>query len=127
LHCEGIAQLFKSYIEEKKDDINRFELSRRIKVVFEQAVENEDKFIDLAFEMGPVEGLSAFEMKQYIRYIANIRLVQLGEEPLYEITKNPLPWLSTMLNGVEFGNFFETRVTDYSKAATLGDWDDAYD
>jgi hypothetical protein len=28
---------------------------------------------------------------------------------------------------VEFGNFFETRVTDYSKAATLGDWDDAYD
>lgn len=127
LHCEGIAQLFKTYVEEKHEEINRFELSRRIKVVFEQAVENEDKFIDLAFEMGPVEGLTPFEMKQYIRYIADIRLKQLGEEPIYNITKNPLPWLATMLNGVEFGNFFETRVTEYSKAATEGEWEDAYD
>jgi ribonucleoside-diphosphate reductase beta chain len=127
LHCEGIAKLFQTYVEEKKEEINRFELSRRIKVVFEQAVDNEDKFIDLAFEMGPVEGLEAFEMKQYIRYIADIRLKQLGEEPLYNIAKNPLPWLATMLNGVEFGNFFETRVTEYSKAATEGDWENAYD
>jgi ribonucleoside-diphosphate reductase beta chain len=126
LHCEGIAKLFQTYVEEKKDEINRFELSRRIRAVFEQAVANEDKFIDLAFEMGPVEGLTAFEMKQYVRYIADIRLRQLGEEPIYNITKNPLPWLATMLNGVEFGNFFETRATEYSKGATEGDWEDAY-
>jgi ribonucleoside-diphosphate reductase beta chain len=127
MHCEGIAKLFHTYVEEKKDEINRFELSRRIRVVFEQAVLNEEKFIDLVFEMGPVEGLSAFEMKQYIRYIADMRLQQLGEAPIYNITKNPLPWLVSMLNGVEFGNFFETRVTEYSKGATTGDWDDAYD
>lgn len=127
LHCEGIAKLFHVYCEENKDSINKFELSRRIKVVFEQAVENEDKFIDLVFEMGPVEGLTPFEMKQYIRYIADIRLKQLDQEPIYNIGKNPLPWLNTMLNGVEFGNFFETRVTEYSKAATAGSWDDAYE
>jgi ribonucleoside-diphosphate reductase beta chain len=127
LHCEGIAKLFQTYVEEKKEDINRFELSRRIKIVFEQAVENEDKFINLAFEMGPVEGLTPEQMKEYIRYIADIRLQQLGEEPIYNISRNPLPWLATMLNGVEFGNFFETRVTEYSKAATDGDWNEAYD
>lgn len=127
LHCEGIAQMYKQYLVEKKDEINQFELERRVKVVFEQAVENEDHFIDLVFEMGPVEGLTPFEMKQYIRYIADMRLQQLGHEPIYNIPKNPLPWLSTMLNGVEFGNFFETRVTEYTKASTEGNWDEAYD
>lgn len=127
LHCEGIAQMYKQYLVEKKDEINQFELERRVKVVFEQAVENEDHFIDLVFEMGPVEGLTPFEMKQYIRYIADMRLGQLGHEPIYNIPKNPLPWLSTMLNGVEFGNFFETRVTEYTKGATEGNWDEAYD
>lgn len=98
-----------------------------IKEVFEQAVANEDKFIDLAFNMGPVEGLTPEEMKRYIRYIADLRLKQLEQAPIYNITKNPLPWLNTMLNGVEFGNFFETRVTEYSKAATEGTWDEAYE
>lgn len=127
LHCEGISKLFHAYVAENHDKIDRQELSRRIRAVFTQAVANEDAFIDLAFEMGPVEGLSAFELKQYIRYIADIRLDQLGEAPMYNIPKMPLPWLTGMLNGHEFGNFFESRVTEYSKAATEGDWDDAYD
>jgi ribonucleoside-diphosphate reductase beta chain len=127
MHCEGIAKLFHAYVAENHDTIDRHELSKRIRTVFEQAVANEDAFIDLAFEMGPIEGLNAFEMKQYIRYIADIRLDQLGEAPLYNIEKNPLSWLVSMLNTPEFGNFFETRVTEYSKAATEGDWDEAYD
>jgi len=127
LHCEGIAALFHTYLAEHPE-IDRKALEKRIYKVFQQAVANEDKFIDLAFEMGPVEGLSAEEVKKYIRFVANIRLAQLGYKPLFEVTKNPLPWLTNMLNGAEYGNFFESRVTDYSKAQTEGEWDeDAYD
>jgi ribonucleoside-diphosphate reductase beta chain len=38
-----------------------------------------------------------------------------------------LPWLAPLLNGVEHANFFEQRATEYSKAATRGDWGDVWD
>jgi ribonucleoside-diphosphate reductase beta chain len=65
-------------------------------------------------------------VKLYIRYIADRRLVQLGLEPLYRIAKNPLPWMDEILNGVEHTNFFENRVTEYTKAATTGSWEEAF-
>ena len=89
-------------------------------------VEHEDAFIDLAFEMGPMKGLTAQEVKDYIRFIGNRRLVQLGLEPIYDVEKNPLTWLDTMLNAVEHMNFFEGRATEYSKASTQGTWVEAF-
>jgi ribonucleoside-diphosphate reductase beta chain len=68
--------------------------------------------------MGPVPGMTAKEIKKYIRYIADWRLGQLGFQPIYMIDEHPLPWLAPLLNGVEHANFFETRATEYSKAAT---------
>ena len=59
-------------------------------------------------------------MKQYIRYIADRRLIQLGLDPLYHVERNPLPWLDDMLNAVEHTNFFENRATEYSRASTIG-------
>jgi ribonucleoside-diphosphate reductase beta chain len=43
------------------------------------------------------------------------------------VEKNPLPWLDEILNGVEHANFFENRATEYSRAATRGTWDEAFD
>ena len=40
------------------------------------------------------------------------------------VDEHPLPWLAPLLNGVEHANFFETRATEYSKAATRGDWNE---
>jgi ribonucleoside-diphosphate reductase beta chain len=65
-------------------------------------------------------------VKEYIRYIADRRLVQLGLEPLFNVERNPLPWLDEMLNAVEHANFFENRSTEYSKAATVGSWEEAF-
>ena len=72
------------------------------------------------------ESLTPNEVKNYIRFIADRRLGQLGLQPMYQIEKNPLPWLDEILNGVEHTNFFENRVTEYAKAATQGNWDDAF-
>ena len=59
-----------------------------------------------------MEGLTAQEVKTYIRYIADRRLTQLGLNQLYHVAKNPLPWLDEMLNAVEHTNFFENRIIE---------------
>jgi ribonucleoside-diphosphate reductase beta chain len=82
----------------------------------------EDAFIDLAFGMGPVQGMTADDIKAYIRYIADWRLGQLGLPKIYGVSEHPIPWLTAILNGVEHANFFEARATEYSKAATKGEW-----
>jgi len=89
--------------------------------------EDEKAVFKTAFELGGVEGLSAEQVKAYIRYLADRRLAQLGLEPIHRLERNPLPWLEDMLNGAEHSNFFETRATEYAKAATRGTWEDAFD
>jgi len=126
LHTASIIKLFRTFIDENRE-IWSEELQRDLYVCCETVVTHEDAFIDLAFELGGVEGLEAREVKQYIRYIADRRLMQLGLQPVYRIEKNPLPWMEEMLNGVEHANFFENRATEYSKAATRGTWDEAFD
>ena len=79
----------------------------------------EDKFLDLVFEMGDIEGLTKKEVSQYIRYIADRRLLQLGLKPNYKVKDNPLGWLDEVL-GVEHQNFFEGRATAYMKAGLRG-------
>lgn len=120
LHCEGMIKLFHTFCEETQ--IMSTQLGDRITECCETVIKLEDKFIDLAFEAGEVEGMTANDIKQYIRYIADWRLNQLKLNPIYGIKKHPLPWLTEILNGVEHANFFEARATEYSKAATRGDW-----
>lgn len=126
LHTASIIQLFKTFISENPEVWNE-QLQRDLYKACDMIVSHEDAFIDLAFEMGAVEGLSGEEVKQYIRYIADRRLTQLGLQPMYHIDKNPLRWMDEMLNGVEHTNFFENRATEYSKASTQGSWEEAFD
>jgi len=125
LHTESIIKLFRTFVSENPE-IWTDELQREIYVACSTVVEHEDAFISLAFELGGVEGLNAPEVKEYIRYIADRRLIQLGLQPIFRIEANPLPWLDEILNGVEHTNFFENRATEYSKAATKGSWDDVW-
>ena len=125
LHCDNMIKLFRTLVSENPelwDESMQQELTNACRTI----VEHEDAFIDLAFGLGPVEGLEAEEVKQYIRYIADRRLLQLGLEVEYNVEENPLPWLDSMLNAVEHTNFFENRATEYSKAATQGNWEEAF-
>ena len=125
LHCEGITKLFHTFVAER--DCLTKAVKEDIIDCCQKTVRLEDAFIDLAFEQGPVPGMSAKEIKRYIRYIADWRLGQLGFQPIYMIDEHPLPWLAPMLNGVEHANFFEQRATEYSKAATRGNWNEVWD
>jgi ribonucleoside-diphosphate reductase beta chain len=124
-HCESMIKLFRTYIEENKEIWND-ELKGQIYTIAEKMVELEDRFVDLAFEMGDMPDLTANDVKQYIRYICDRRLISLGMKGVYKVKKNPLPWVEEMINAPTHTNFFENRATDYAKGALSGDWENVW-
>lgn len=132
LHCEGIIRLYHEWNRETgavtravRDDI--MDVARTM-------VKLEEGFVDLAFGLGEIQGMTAADIKAYVRYIADWRLTQLKLSPVFgyfehdeaayrQVKAHPLPWLVEQLNGVEHANFFEQRSTEYSKGATRGAWD----
>jgi len=121
-HTEGMIKLFRSYVEENNEIWND-SLKGKIYTIAEKMVELEDKFIDLSFATGAIEGLTAHEVKEYIRYIADRRLISMGMKGIYKRKKNPLPWVEEMINAPTHTNFFENRATDYAKGSLSGGWD----
>ena len=121
MHCEGMVKLFREFCNEHPKIVTD-EFKKTIYQMFRDAVALEDKVIDLAFKMGDVEGITKEEVKQYIRYIADRRLIQLGLKGNWKVKENPLPWLDWVLNGDSFKNFFEGTVTDYNAQGLEGDW-----
>jgi len=124
-HAENMIKLFREYIKENPEIWND-ELKGKIYTIAEKMVLLEDKFIDLAFELGPMADLNAADVKQYIRYITDRRLISLGLKGIMKVKKNPLPWVEFMINAPGHTNFFENRATDYAKGATSGTWDDVW-
>jgi len=124
-HAENMMKLFKEYIKENPEIWND-ELKSAIYTICERMVALEDKFIDLAFGTGAIEGLTAEDVKEYIRYIADRRLIGLGMKGIFKRKKNPLPWVEAMINAPTHTNFFENRATDYAKGALSGNWDSVW-
>ncbi len=125
LHTNSIIKLFRVFVDENPE-LKNAALYDELEVACREIVSHEDAFINLAFSTGAVDGLDAEQVKSYIRYIADRRLIQLGMEAIYGVEKNPLPWMDEMLNGIEHTNFFENRATEYAKAATSGSWEEAF-
>lgn len=124
LHTESMTKLFREYIKENPELWND-ELKAKIYGIAEVMVELEDRFIDLAFGVSEMRRLTKEEVRNYIRYITDRRLIGLGMHGIFNIKKNPLPWVDAML-GVTHTNFFENRVVDYAKGAMTGDWGDVW-
>jgi ribonucleoside-diphosphate reductase beta chain len=124
-HAESMIKLFRTFIHENNEIWND-SLKGRIYTIAEKMVELEDKFIELAFSMGAMENLTAADVKEYIRYIADRRLISLGLKGIFKRKKNPLPWVEEMINAPTHTNFFENRATDYAKGALKGSWGDVW-
>ena len=125
LHAENMIKLFRTYIEENKSIWNDKTKSEIYKIATKMT-ELEDKFIDLSFAMGDMPDLTADDVKGYIRYICDRRLISLGLKGIWKARTNPLPWVEEMINAPTHGNFFENRVTDYAKGALAGDWQEVW-
>jgi len=125
MHVEGNARLFKTFCAEHPRIVDD-EFKKEIYEMARVAVKLEDKFVELAYKIGEIEGLTQEEVKQYIRYITDRRLLQLGLKTNFKVKENPLPWLEWVLNGADHTNFFENRVTEYEVAGLKGEWTEAY-
>ncbi len=68
-------------------------------------------------------GMKAETFKEYLHFIANRRLAQIGLAEQYPGAQNPFPWMSEMMDLKKEKNFFETRVTEYQTGGALN-WDD---
>ena len=118
LHVEAMTRLFREFIKENIE-IWTDDFKKEIYDICREMVKLEDKFLDLVFEMGDIEGLTKKDMYNYNRYIADRRLLQLGLKPNYKQKENPLTWIDDVM-GVEHQNFFEGRATTYMKAGLKG-------
>lgn len=124
LHLECMIKLFNAFIDENRE-IWTDDFKKEIYQACRDCVELEDNFIDLVFEQGGISGLDPQEVKKYIRYIADRRLLQLRLKPNYGVKENPLEWLDVMVNLPEHTNFFENRATEYSKGMVVG-WEKVF-
>ena len=126
IHVEATSKLLTAFLDENPEiDLDVFEQN-----VYEMAtavVGLETKFVELAYELGPVEGLLKQDIIDFIYYMTDRRLLQIGLEPIFGAKKNPLEWVDWVLNGADHTNFFENRVTEYEVAGITGTWENAYD
>ena len=67
-------------------------------------------------------GMSAESMTEYLKFIANRRLTQIGLEEAFPKASNPFPWMSEIMDLRKEKNFFETRVIEYQTGGALS-WD----
>ena len=69
-----------------------------------------------------VLGMNAAMMEEYLQFIANRRLVQIGLPEQFQGVSNPFPWMSEIMDLRKEKNFFETRVIEYQTGGALS-WD----
>jgi ribonucleoside-diphosphate reductase beta chain len=125
LHSQAGCWLFKTLIQENPS-LNTETLKNRIAEACKTSVKLEFDFIDKAFEMGNIEGLTKEQLKNFIKVRANEKLKELDYNPIYnDIDSNlfkQMEWFGHLTSGVEHSDFFSSRPTTYSKSS--GDWED---
>jgi ribonucleoside-diphosphate reductase beta chain len=94
------------------------EFQAHIIALIKQAVELEYRYAVDTMPRG-VLGLNVNMFSEYLQFIANRRLNQIGLPDQYPGAKNPFPWMSEMLDLKKEKNFFETRVIDYQTGGSL--------
>jgi ribonucleoside-diphosphate reductase beta chain len=94
------------------------EFRERIKELFIKAVDLEYRYAEDTMPRG-VLGLNAPMFKEYLRFVANRRAVQIGLEALFPQATNPFPWMSEVIDLKKQRNFFETRVIEYQTGGAL--------
>ena len=128
LHSKMGCRLFRHMCEEDEKLLSACKSD--VVQAAEIMVDLEEKYIDKMFEMGDIEGIKAYDLKQFIRKRTNEKLMELG----YSELKNKFSyddkaaanhdWFYHLTGGVTHTDFFSIRPTDYSKANEGEDFED---
>ena len=127
LHSKMGCRLFNHMCEEK--DFLRKTCEPHIIEAAETMLELEEKYIDKMFEMGDLENLTKYDLKQFIRRRTNEKLNELGYKELFDYDEKAaknLDWFYHLTGGHTHTDFFAVRPTDYSKANEGEDFEDIW-
>jgi ribonucleoside-diphosphate reductase beta chain len=119
LHVLCSSLTYKDLLKELPKGFHEY-LSKDVYKNVREMVKLECSFVDWIFGDLSVPGLEKEDLKKYIEFMANTRLLQFGFQPIYDAGTNTLPWMSSLGN-VEFTNFFEGTVTEYNRASNNED------
>ena len=112
------AQIIINHWVEFKDDprFSRwwYELMPEIRNIFQTVAEQEFDWADYLFKDGSMLGLNDTILKNYVKYIVNLRMSAVGLEPLYDVQNNPIPWVNSYYNSSEVQSAAqEVELTSY--------------
>ena len=130
LHSKMGCQLFRHMCEEDPNLLK--ECEKDILDAATTMLKAEENYIDKMFELGDIENLKAYDLKQFIRNRLNEKLVELGyaEHGGYfefnEKAASNLDWFYHLTGGHTHTDFFAIRPTDYSKANEGEDFEDIW-
>ena len=130
LHSKMGCQLFRHMCEEKPELLK--ECKKDILDAATAMLKAEENYIDKMFELGDIENLKAYDLKQFIRNRLNEKLVELGYSELSgyfefnEKAASNLDWFYHLTGGHTHTDFFAIRPTDYSKANEGEDFEDIW-
>ena len=127
LHSKMGCQLFKHMCAEDKTLLE--ECHGDILNAADTMVTLEEKYIDKMFEMGDIEGIKAYDLKQFIRKRTNEKLEELGYKKVFAFddkAASSLDWFYHLTGGHTHTDFFSIRPTDYSKANEGEDFNDVW-
>lgn len=110
LHLKFGINLILTILEENPDIVTE-EFSQEIKNLIIHGVDMETAYNHDLFPKG-ILGVNADYVNQYVQYVADRRLEELGFEAHYKVT-NPAKWMATATDTLELVNFFETQNTSY--------------
>jgi ribonucleoside-diphosphate reductase beta chain len=115
-HVVSNSWLLRTFISENPEVFDD-NIKKRVYDAVRDIVQKEEDLVD---RLNPPH-MDNDTVKQYIRYIADQRLKLIGFKSNWNIPTNPLPFMED-LTGTVLTNFFEGKVTEYSKSSLQGDW-----
>lgn len=128
LHSLGGAWLFRTLRQEmiqeckSEDEVVEFHryyeehIVSQIRQLCDQVFEHESRIIDMIFEKGDIKGITAHQMKQFIKSRLNLCLEQLGLEVMYDVEYNPIKeWFYKNIQSTILHDFFDRMGSEYSR------------
>ncbi len=108
MHCEMAFMIYKKLLYKMKDE--------DIKEMIDDAIIIEKRFINKSLRCDLI-GMNPILMSQYIEYVADVLLINLGHTPLYNV-ENPFLWMKDFNLQIK-SNFFEIKTTSYQRSQVV--------
>ena len=113
LHADADCWLFRTFV--KENDIDLETLRADIESIARTSLEVEEQIIDQIFSKGKIDGITDHQLKNFVKSRINKKLKDLGLDPIYEVTYNPISsWFYRMINAIEMTDFFDRSSTSYN-------------